>query len=305
MGRLILGRLGGALGVWLAVAALTFAMVHLVPGDPARALAGPQADPATLLRIRKELGLDDPILSQFGRYLWGILQGDWGVSFVTKRPVLASIWERFPATAALAFAALGVYLVVGGGLGVMAALRRGSWIDRLASGFAILGYALPTFWIGTLLLVALAFWVPIFPLYGSGTVGHLVLPAITLGIAGAATYARVIRQQLSEELSKDYVRAARAKGLDERTVVGRHALGNAVVPIVTLLGLDLAGLLGGAVVTESVFGWPGVGLQAVAAINDLDLPMIMGTVLFSASLIVVVNLVVDLAYHALDPRMRA
>jgi peptide/nickel transport system permease protein len=209
-----------------------------------------------------------------------------------------------------------VYVGLGGVLGLVGAVRPGSWGDRLASGFAIAGLSVPTFWIGLVLLALLAYRFPLFPLGGAGggagnpfqrvsdTLAHLVLPAVTLGIAGAAYYTRVLRQQLGDELRKDYVRAARAKGLPERTVIFRHGLRNAALPLVTLLGLDFASLLGGAVLTESVFAWPGIGQQAVQAIYTLDVPMIMGTVLFAATAIIVINWLVDLSYHILDPRLR-
>jgi peptide/nickel transport system permease protein len=250
------------------------------------------------------LGLDDPVWLRFGRYVWDALHGDLGRSFITDQPVLPAILERLPATAMLALGAIVVYIALGGALGVIGAVRPGSLPDRLASGFALAGLSVPSFWIGLLLLYLLAYRFPVFPLGGAETLAHLVLPALTLGIAGAATYTRVLRQALGAELGKDYVRAARARGLSEARVVLDHGLRNAALPLVTLLGLDFAGLLGGAVLTESIFAWPGIGQQAYQAIDTLDVPMIMGTVLFSATAIIVVNAVVDGLYQWLDPRLR-
>jgi peptide/nickel transport system permease protein len=292
------------MGVWLAVAAITFALTYLVPADPARTMAGAQADAATVARIHAQLGLDDPVWQRFGRYVWNALHGDLGRSFLTDQPVLPAILERLPATVMLALGAIVVYIALGGALGAVGAVRPGSLADRLASGFALAGLSVPSFWIGLVLLYVFAYRFPVFPLGGAETLAHLVLPALTLGIAGAATYTRVLRQTLGEELRKDYVRAARARGLSEPRVVMDHGLRNAALPMVTLLGLDFAGLLGGAVLTESIFAWPGIGQQAYQAIDTLDVPMIMGTVLFSATAIIVVNAVVDGLYQLLDPRLR-
>ncbi|MDB5096583.1 MAG: glutathione transporter permease [Cyanobacteria bacterium RYN_339] len=304
MGRVLVQRLVWALAVWVCVAAITFAISYMIPADPARLMAGPQADPATVASIHKQLGLDEPVWKQFGMYLWHACSGDFGRSFISRQPVLPAILHRAPATAMLATGAMLVYIVIGGILGIVGAVKPGSWADKLGSAWAIAGFSVPTFWIGLLLLMVFAYIFPIFPLGGSGTIAHLVLPSLTLGIAGAAYYTRVLRQALSEELAKDYIRAARAKGLSERSVVLHHGLRNAALPLVTLLGLDFASLLGGAVLTESVFAWPGIGQQAVQAIYTLDIPMIMGTVLFAATAIIVINLLVDLSYYFLDPRIR-
>lgn len=302
--RTILARLGWAGAVWVSVAAVTFAITYMVPANPAKVLAGPQADPETIARIHHQLGLDAPVPVQFWHYLTHALQGDFGQSFVTGQAVLPAILERVPATLELAVGALLVYVLVGGALGVAGAVRPGSWVDKLGAVGAIAGLSLPTFWIGLVLLFCLAYTWPVFPLGGAGSLAHLVLPALTLGTAGAAYYTRLVRQGLGDELKKDYIRAARAKGLPEHRVVLAHGLRNASLPLVTLLGLDFASLLGGAVLTESVFAWPGIGQQAVQAIYTLDIPMIMGTVLFSATAIIVINLLVDLSYAWLDPRLR-
>ena len=302
-GGALLRRAGWAACVWVAVAAITFALTYIVPADPARVIAGAQADAETVARIHAQLGLDEPLPVRFGRYLWAAVQGDFGKSFITDQPVLPAILERAPATAMLALGAMLVYVGLGGTLGLIGAVRPGSWADRAASGFAIAGLSVPSFWIGLVLLFLFAYRWPLFPLGGAGTLAHLVLPSLTLGLAGAAYYTRVLRQQLGEELRKDYIRAARARGLSEARVVFHHGLRNAALPLVTLLGLDFAGLLGGAVLTESVFAWPGIGQQAVQAIYTLDVPMIMGTVLFAATMIIAINWLVDASYYFLDPRL--
>ncbi|MEB3284046.1 MAG: ABC transporter permease [Candidatus Sericytochromatia bacterium] len=301
----LFGRVVAAFGVWVAVAAVTFGLTYLVPANPARVLAGAQADPETVARIQAQLGLDDPLFVRFGRYLLHALQGDFGNSYVTDQPVFSAILDRLPATLSLALGAVCVYLLLGAGLGILGAVKPRSWSARLGSLFAVAGISVPSFWIGMLLLFFLAYMLPVFPLGGSGTLAHLVLPSLTLGITGAAVYARVLRQALGDELRKDYIRAARAKGLRETDVVLRHGLRNAALPMVTLLGLDFASLLGGAILTESIFAWPGIGQQAFAAIDTLDVPMIMGTVLFASTAIIVLNLCVDLCYQCLDPRLRS
>jgi peptide/nickel transport system permease protein len=304
MGRSIGFRFLWAAGVWLAVAAVTFGITFLVPANPAKVLAGPQADAATVERIHHQLGLDDPVPLQFIRYVGHALHGDFGTSYVTGQSVLPAILERVPATLALAVGAVAVYLLVGGVLGILGAVKPKSVFDKGGSWLAIAGLSMPTFWIGLLLLFFLAYLWPLFPLGGAESPQAIVLPALTLGIGGAAYYTRVVRQQLGDELKKDYIRAARAKGLSEGRVVFHHGLRNAALPLVTVLGLDFASLLGGAVLTESVFAWPGIGQQAVQAIYTLDIPMIMGTVLFAATAIILINLLVDLSYYWLDPRIR-
>jgi peptide/nickel transport system permease protein len=304
MGGAVLFRLVWAAVVWVAVAAVTFGITFLVPANPAKVLAGPQADAETVARIHTQLGLDAPVPVQFANYLGKAVQGDFGTSFVNGQAVLPAILERVPATLTLALAAMAVYVLIGGVLGLIGAVKPGSWADRFGSSGAIAGLSLPTFWVGLLLLFFLAYKLPFFPLGGADAPASLVLPALTLGIGGAAYYTRLIRQQLGDELKKDYIRAARAKGLSEPRVIVGHGLRNAALPLVTLLGLDFASLLGGAVLTESVFAWPGIGQQAVQAIYTLDIPMIMGTVLFAATAIIVINLLVDLSYYWLDPRIR-
>ncbi len=299
----ILKRLLGALAVWLGVATLAFALTYVIPADPAKTLAGAQADAATVANIRHELGLDAPLGVQYARYMGGIVRGDFGTSYVTGSPVMPMILERLPATAALATGAVGVYVVIGMGLGLWGGLRPRGAGDKLGVVLAAGGVSVPSFWFGLALLYVFAYQFPILPLGGYGSPLHLILPALTLGIGGAAYYIRLLRQSMQEIMRQEYIRTARAKGLPEAQVVTRHALRNASLPIVTLLGLDVAHLLGGAVLTESVFGWPGIGSQAMQAIATMDVPVIMGTVLFAATVIVAVNLIVDVVTLWLDPRV--
>ncbi len=300
----LLRRLLGALGVIWGVATITFVMIFLMPGDAARMYAGPRAPEETVERIRELWGLNDSLPVQYVRYLGRAVQGDLGNSTRDKRPVLEAVFNRLPATLQLAFAGLFVELAVGIPLGIVAALRPGSWIDQFATIVALIGISIPQFALGLVALYLFGFVIPIFPLGGYGTPLHLVLPAIVLGIGGTAFYSRVLRNSILEVANEDYVRTAWAKGLSPRTVLFRHILRNALMPVVTLAALDLALLLGGVVVIEAVFGWPGIGLQAWTAIRNQDTPMIMGTVLFASIAVVFLNLLVDVIYIALDPRVR-
>jgi peptide/nickel transport system permease protein len=300
----LLRRLIGAVGVVFSVATITFVMIFLMPGDAARMYAGPRAPEADVARIRELWGLNDPLPVQYVRYLGRVLQGDLGNSTRDRRPVLKAVLERLPATAQLALAGLLVELAIGVPLGIVAALRPGSWVDQLATMIALIGISVPQFAFGLVALYLFGFVIPIFPLGGYGTPLHLVLPALVLGVGGTAFYSRVLRNSILEVANEDYIRTARAKGLAPRWVLLRHILRNALMPLVTLAGLDLALLLGGVVVIEAVFGWPGIGLQAWTAIRNQDTPIVMGTVLFASIAVVSLNLIVDLIYVALDPRVR-
>mgnify|MGYP001339236354 CR=1 FL=1 len=299
----ILKRLVGAIAVWLGVATLAFALTYVIPADPAKTLAGAQADAATVENIRRELGLDAPLPAQYARYMGGIVTGDFGKSYVSGSPVMPMILERLPATATLAAGAVAVYVLIGMGLGLWGGLKPRGLGDKLGVVMAAGGVSVPSFWFGLALLYLFAYRVPILPLGGYGSPLHLILPAFTLGIGGAAYYIRLLRQSMQDVMRQEFIRTARAKGLPEGQVIARHALRNASLPIVTLLGVDVAHLLGGAVLTESVFGWPGIGSQAMQAIATMDVPVIMGTVLFAATVIVLINLIVDLVTLWLDPRV--
>jgi peptide/nickel transport system permease protein len=305
----MLRRLGWTvLVVWFVVTA-TFAMTLAIPADPVKALLGPHATPEAVERVRAYYCLDRSWLGEYGCYVGRIAHGDLGESFRSKRPVAAIIGEKIWPTAQLALAAILLQLIVGVPLGVIAAVRRGRWPDRVASWLAMLGQSAPSFFVGTLLLYVFAYRFGWFPIggYGEGLLGrlaHLVLPAATLATVGVAYYSRVVRTEMIDALAEDYVRTARAKGVPERRVIVRHALRNALGPLVTLVGLDLGLLLGGAVVTEYIFAWPGLGREILQAITEVDLPLILGVVLVSAIAIAVANLLVDLVYLWLDPRLR-
>jgi peptide/nickel transport system permease protein len=266
--------------------------------------AGPRAPEATVERIRELWGLNDPLPVQYFRYLGRAVQGDLGNSTRDKRPVVEAVIERIPATVKLSLAGIFVELLFGLPLGILAALRPGSFFDGMTTFVVLIGVSVPQFALGLVALYLFGFVYPIFPLGGYGTWEHLVLPAIVLGMGGIAFYSRIIRNSVLEIASEDYIRTARAKGLPFRTVLVRHILRNALLPVLTLSGIDLAQMLGGVVVVEAVFGWPGVGLQAWTAIRNQDTPMIMGTVLLGAIAVVSLNLLVDLLYAVLDPRIR-
>mgnify|MGYP001161992329 CR=1 FL=1 len=297
-------RLLGAFVVIIGVATISFVMVFLMPGDAARMYAGPRAPEETVQRIRVLWGLDQPLPVQYFRYLGRALQGDFGNSTRDNRPVLRAVFDRLPATAQLALAGLAFELAFGVPLGILAALKPGTWIDNFATFIALIGISVPQFALGLVLLYLFGFVIPIFPLGGYGTVAHLILPAFVLGFGGVAFYSRIVRSSILEVANEDYVRTARAKGLAPRAVMTKHILRNALLPVMTLAGLDLALLLGGVVVIEAVFGWPGIGLQAWTAIRNQDTPMIMGTVLFASITVVVLNLLVDFLYVVVDPRVR-
>lgn len=299
----LLQRLGWSVVIVLGVTFLTFVIAFVVPSDPARTVAGPKADPETLATIRKEMGLDQPVPVQYARYLGRLLHGDLGRSFVTRQNVAQAILERLPATAYLAAVSLGAAALIGIALGCFTALRQGSAVDLSVLVGSLVALSLPVFWVGMMLLYFLAYRARLFPLGGFGAV-NVALPAATLALGGAAYYTRLVHTNMRTVLGQDYVRTAHAKGLPPLNVYGKHALRNAIIPLVTLLGLDFAALMSGVVLTETVFNWPGLGRLAVEAVFNQDIPMIMGTVLFGALLVVGANIVVDLLYLLIDPRIR-
>ena len=293
-----------ALTTLLGTTLIIFILVRVVPADPAVSIAGPKADPETLAAIRKDLGLDDPLPVQYGRYLAGLAHGDLGRSYMTGRRVADVIAERVPATALLAAVSLSLGFLAGLVVGIATAARRGSAIDVAVLVGTLVGLSLPTFWLGNLLIYGFSYRLKLLPLGGYGTVWHLVLPAATLAILEFFFYARFVHTNVGGTLASDYIRTARAKGTPPTRVYFVHALRNALIPIVTLLGLDIAALMSGVVLTETVFNWPGLGRLAVQAVFDLDIPLVAGTVLFSAVLVLVANLAVDLLYGVIDPRIQ-
>ena len=303
MWRYVARRLVWAAVVVLGVSALTFVLTHGVPANPAQMLAGPEASVETVQRIHRQLGLDRPWPEQFARHLWALLTGNLGRSWRMQRPVVDLIAERLPATLALAVAGVLLEIALGFPIGLASALRQDSTLDRALMASSFLCLAAPPFWLGLVLLYLFGFWLPVLPLGGYGTASHLILPALTVGLAYSPWYARVLRSSLLEVLGTDFMRTARAKGLPAHRVVFRHAVPNAVRPVVTLMGTDLAHYLGGIIVVEQVFGWPGVGALALEAILNLDIPVIMGVVFLSGALVALTNLLVDLLYGVLDPRV--
>lgn len=291
-------------GVLIGTSLITFAIAFVVPADPAVAIAGAKADPQTLATIRHELGLDQPLYVQYLRYLDRALHGDLGRSYIRRESVAGLIVSRFPATAILALAAIALSLLLGIAMGVVAAAYDKRAPDNVLLVVALALVSMPVFWLGTMLLIAGGLYLRSFPLGGFGDWRSLVLPTLTLALGSAGYYSRILQTNLAEALGQEYVRTARAKGLSRAGAMLKHAMANALLPLVTLAGLDLAGLLSGVVLTETVFNWPGIGRLGFEAVLNLDIPLIMGTVLFSAFLIVAANLIVDMLYAWLDPRIR-
>lgn len=312
MGTYVIRRLGWSVVVLFAIAVLTFFVTFILPADPARMIAGIRATPEDVDRIRHALGLDQPFLVQLESYLGRLVQGDFGHSYIQNRDVLSLVLERFPATLQLAVAGLFVALVIGVPLGVFAATHKGTAPDRLSTIFTSVLVAAPSFLVGYLLLNFLAFQpqmlahIEIFPIGGYKPLDlrYLTLPAITLGIASAAYYTRLTRTSMIDQLTKDYVRTAHAKGVRTRAVVWRHTFRNAFGPVLSQIGLDLGFFLGGVVVVERIFSWPGIGKLAVDSIVTADVPLILGTVLFGTLCVVLANLAVDIIQVVIDPRIR-
>ena len=300
----IVRRLLWVVVILWGVSLLTFLVAYAVPADPARLYAGPRASADVVRSIHHQMGLDRPVYVQYLDYTGHVLRGDFGYSYHLQSDVLPVILGHFPATAQLAVTGVIAELLLGLPLGVLAALHHNSWIDRLALLLSLLSISAPTFVVGVILLYVLGYAVPLFPLSGYGGFSNLVLPALALGFGGAGWYARTLRLTMLDVLGMDYVRTARAKGVQALSIALRHVMRNALGPIVTNLGLDMASFLGGVLVVETVFSWPGIGLLGYEAIGYHDVPMLLGTVLFSALIIVLMNLIIDISYGFLDPRVR-
>jgi peptide/nickel transport system permease protein len=300
----ILRRLAFGILVLIGTSIITFVIAFVVPADPAVTIAGAKADPQTLAMIRQQLGLNKPIYIQYAHYLWRVLHGDLGRSYIMGESVTRLIAERFPATAILAVCAMALSLILGIAMGMVAAEYKDRAIDNGLLVVSLGLISIPVFWLGTMLLVAGGLYLRSFPLGGFSGPRSLILPTVTLALGSGGYYSRILHTSLGEVMGQDYIRTALGKGLSRRAVMFKHAMANALLPLITLAGLDLAGLLSGVVLTETVFNWPGIGRLAFEAIFNLDIPLIMGTVLFSAFLIVVANLLVDLLYAWLDPRIR-
>lgn len=304
MVRFVLRRLALTVPVLIGVSTLVFLLIHLIPGDPVQAMLGDSASPQEIETLRERLGLNRPLWVQYGSFMTGVVTGDLGTSIRTNQKVVSAIAERMPATAELAVASMAVAVLIAIPLGILAAVRAGTRVDHLATTLALLGISMPTFWLGPLLAIIFSISLGWLPVSGRGTPAHLVLPAITLGAPLAAVLARMTRASVIEELGELYVLAARAKGVSRARAVLKHAFRNSLIPIVTVLGLQFGAVLTGAVITETIFAWPGVGRLLIQSIGARDYPAVQGCILLIAVTYVSVNLLVDLAYGWLDPRIR-
>lgn len=303
--RLIARRLAISLPVLLGVTVLVFLILHLIPGDPAQImLFGSRPTPRQIEQLRAQLGLNQPLPLQYALYIGRLVHGDLGQSFITGRPTVDEIAQRLPDTLELTLAAMLVAVVIGMPIGIVGGVRPGSWADRLGSGFAVLGVAVPYFWFALVLILLFAVDLRVLPSLGEGSWNAIILPAVSLGWGLSAIIARLLRNNLVEIYQQPYMQVARAKGLSERMMLYGHALKNALIPVVTILGLQFGNVLSGAVVVEVIFGRPGIGSYLVQAIQAKDIPVVQSVVLFIAVIYILINLVVDLAYGILDPRIR-
>jgi len=303
--RLIARRLAISLPVLLGVTVLVFLILHLIPGDPAQImLFGSRPTPQQIEQLRGQLGLNQPLPVQYALYIERLVHGDLGQSFITGRPTVDEIAQRLPDTLELTLAAMLVAVVIGMPIGIVGGVRPGSWADRLGSGFAVLGVAVPYFWFALVLILLFAVDLRVLPSLGEGSWNAIILPAVSLGWGLSAIIARLLRNNLVEIYQQPYMQVARAKGLSERMMLYGHALKNALIPVVTILGLQFGNVLSGAVVVEVIFGRPGIGSYLVQAIQAKDIPVVQSVVLFIAVIYILINLVVDLAYGILDPRIR-
>jgi ABC-type dipeptide/oligopeptide/nickel transport system permease component len=297
-------RVGQAVLALFGVLIVAFFLLRVLPGDPAALMLSEFGTPAQIQQLRESMGLNDPLVVQFFTFIRQVLVGNFGESLARHRPALAIVLEHLLPTLELATAALVLTVVVAVPLGTLAALRRGTWIDGIVSVLGVLGQSMPTFWIGIMLIVFVAARTGVLPTSGYGDFRNLVLPTITLAFAQIALISRLTRSSVLDVVSQDYLRTARSKGVSEGRVIFGHALRNAILPVITMLGLQLGTLLGGAVVTEAVFGWPGIGSLLVSAIGSRDYPVVQTIIMLSAAIFIVVNLLLDLLYGVLDPRIK-
>jgi ABC-type dipeptide/oligopeptide/nickel transport system permease component len=301
--RYVMLRLALLIPTLLGVLLITFALLSLAKGDPVVAILGERADSSDIARVRADLHLDDPVYLRFTHYVAGVATGDLGQSYITRRPIARELIQRFPATLKLAASAMSIAILIGLTIGTIGALKPGSWADRIATLGAYAGISFPVYWVGLLLILLFAVVLRWLPPSGYGGALFLVLPAATLGMRSIAILARMTRGSMQESLGLDLVRTARSKGVPERTVILRHALRNALLPIITVIGLDFGAYLTGSILTETIFSWPGVGRYVLTAIDKRDLPAIQGSILFLSLVFVLANLVTDLCYAAADPRV--
>ena len=305
MHKYVIRRVLMLIPVMLGVAFVVFTIMFFTPGDPAKIMLGERAPAEEVARLRTQMGLDDPFLVQFVNFVGNALRGDLGRSLVTRRSVAAELFSRFPATMQLAAAAVLVAVAMGIPIGIVSATKQYSIFDGVSMALALVGVSMPNFWQGMMMILLFSIALGILPSSGYGTIWHLLMPALTIGTSAAATITRMTRSSMLEVVRQDYIRTARAKGLSENVVINRHALKNALIPIVTVVGLQFGYLLGGAVLTETIFAWPGVGRFMVDAIRQKDFPAVQGGVLLLALTFSLVNLVVDILYAYIDPRIKA
>lgn len=304
MFRYVVKRVILAIPVLLGVTFVMFVIALITPGDPAVILLGERATAEELATVREQLGLNDPWYQQYYDYVTSAARGDLGMSYRSRTPVFGELMARFPNTVQLTLAAMALAMLIGVPLGVLSAVKQNSLVDRFAIIFAMIGSSMPVFWIGLMLILLFSLKLGLLPASGKGSLRHLILPATALGLGAAALIARITRSSMLEVLRNDYMRTARAKGLVERVVILRHGLRNALIPVVTVVGLQFGGLLGGAVLTETVFAWPGIGRHIVQAIGQRDYPTVRGGVLLVATTFVTINILLDILYAYLDPRIK-
>lgn len=304
MAKFIFRRFFFTIPVLLGVVTLVFSLIHLVPGDPVQIMLGEGAQASDVEQLRHRLGLDKPVLFQYRTYLWNLIRGDLGVSFRFGEPVGRIVAQRYPATLQLALLSLATAVMIAVPAGILAATHPGRWLDRSITSATLLGISLPNFVLGPIAIIVFSILLGWLPVSGRGGISHFVLPVLTLGASLSAILTRMVRASMIEELQEDYVKTARAKGLAESRVLLRHALKNGLIPVVTVLGLQFGTLLAGAIITETIFSWPGIGRLTVQAINSRDYPLIQGAILVIAGTYVLVNLLTDLAYGWLDPRIK-
>lgn len=303
MKQFILNRILSGIVVIFGISIFSFLLIHFIPGDPVKIMLGMNATPEQVEKLTHHLGLDKPLLVQYGQYMSNIFQGDFGTSLKTGRPVLTEILDRFPETVKLALFGLLIAIVIGISLGILAAKFKDTFIDKACTVLATLGVSIPSFWLAILLVMIFSVKLSWFPIANGTSLRDLVLPAVTLGVVASTMIMRLTRNGMVEVLSNDYIRTAKAKGLDERIILIRHALRNVLIPVVTVIGLQLAALLGGTVIIEQVFNWPGLGTLALGGITSRDFPLIQGTILFMGVVYVSINILVDILYSIIDPRV--
>ena len=291
--------------VLIGVSLIVFTLMQLSPGDPAMIILGAQAAPEDIAILRESMGLNDPLIVQFFRFLLGMFTLDFGTSYKDGMPVLTKLLEALPYTAELTFCAVLLALIIGIPAGIISATKKYSIFDRIASVLALIGFSTPNFWLSIMLILVFSVNLKWLPVSGTGSILHLVLPSIALGVQSAAVFTRMTRSSMLEVLNMDYIRTARAKGLSERVVILKHALKNALIPVITVVGLQIGLLFGGAILTETVFAWPGVGRLMIDSIRAKDTPVVQGGVIFTASIFVFINLLVDILYAYVDPRVKA